>query len=236
MKWWDRMPWSSFLECWVWSQLFHSPLLPIKRLFSSSLLSAIRGVSSAYLRLLIFLLEILIPACASSSLAFHMMYSTYKLNKQSDIIQPWHTPFPVHCSMSGSNCCFLTCIHISQVTDKLVWYSKKFPQFVVIHTVKGFSIVNEAEVDIFLEFPCFSYDPMDVGNLISGSSACSKSSRKFSVHILLKPTLKDFEHYLASMWYECNCGIVWTFFGIALLWNWSENVRVEVKNVEIIMG
>ena len=87
----------------------------------------------------------------------------------------------------------------------MVWYYhflKDFPQFVVIHTVKGFGIVNEAEGDIFLEFSCFSYDPMDVGNLISGSFALSKSSWniwKFSVHILLKPTLKDFEHYLASM-------------------------------------
>ena len=79
---------------------------------------------------------------------------------------------------------------------------KNFPQFVVIHTVKGFSIVNEAEVDAFLESSCFFYDPMDVGNLISGSSAFSKSSLniwKFSVHILLKPNLENFEHYFASM-------------------------------------
>ena len=89
----------------------------------------------------------------------------------------------------------------------MIWYYhflKNFPQCVVIHTVKGFSIVSEAEVDIFLEFSLsfFSYDPMDVGNLISGSSAFSKSSLyiwKFSVHILLKPNLMDFEHYLASM-------------------------------------
>ena len=87
----------------------------------------------------------------------------------------------------------------------MVWYShlfKNFPQFVVIYRVKGFSIVNEAEVDIFLEFSCFFYDPADVDNLISGSSAFSKSSLyiwKFSVHILLKPSLKDFEHDLASM-------------------------------------
>ena len=86
----------------------------------------------------------------------------------------------------------------------MVWYSyffKNFPQFVMIHTVKGFSIVNE-EVDVFLELPCFFNDPTDVGNLISGSSAFSKSSLyvwKFSVHILLNPSLKDFEHYLASM-------------------------------------
>ena len=85
----------------------------------------------------------------------------------------------------------------------MVWYShlfKNFPQFVV-HTVKGFSIVNEAEVDVFQEFPCFLYDPMNDGNLTSGSSAFSKSSLyiwNFSVHVLLKANLKDFEHYLAS--------------------------------------
>ena len=87
----------------------------------------------------------------------------------------------------------------------MVWYFhlfKNFPQFVVIHTVKGFSVVNEAEVDVFLEFPCFFYDPADVGNLISGSSSFSKCIMyiwKFSVHILLKPSLKDVEHYLVSM-------------------------------------
>ena len=94
---------------------------------------------------------------------------------------------------------------------------KNFPQFVVIHTVKGFSIVHEAEVDVFLEFSCFFYDPLDVGNLISGSSAFSKSSLniwKFSVHILLKPHLENFEYYFANMWNECNCAVVWTFLGL----------------------
>ena len=87
----------------------------------------------------------------------------------------------------------------------MVWYSylsENFPQFVVIHTVKSFSIVNESEVDVFLEFLCFIYDPVDVGNLISCSCAFSKSSLyiwKFSVHILWKPSLKDFKHYLASL-------------------------------------
>ena len=140
---------------------------------------------------------------------------------------------PVHCSMSSSNYCFLTYIQVSQKIGKVVWYShlfKNFPVFVVIHTVKGFSIVNE-EVDVFLKFPCFLHDPMDVGNLISGSSAFSKSSWytwKFSVHILLKPTLKDFEHYPANMWNECNCTVVWTLFGIALLWDWNENCPFPV--------
>ena len=91
-----------------------------------------------------------------------------------------------------------------------------------MYRVKGFSVDNEAEVDVFLEFPCFCYDPMNAGNLISGPSAFSKSSLyiwKFSVHVLLKPSLKDFEHYLASMWNEHNCAVVWTFFGIAFLWD-----------------
>ena len=98
------------------------------------------------------------------------MYSAYKLNKQGDNMQPWRK---VCFSMSSSNCCFLTCIQISQETGKVVWYScllKNFPQFVVIHTVKGFGIVNKAEVDVFLELSCFFDDPADVGNLISGSA------------------------------------------------------------------
>ena len=89
----------------------------------------------------------------------------------------------------------------------------------MIHTVKSFSIVNEAEVDVFLEFPCF-YVPADVGNLISDSSAFSKSHLniwKFSVHVLLKPRLENFEHCFASVWDECDCVEVWTFFGIAFL-------------------
>ena len=99
-------------------------------------------------------------------------------------------------------------------------------QFVVIHTVKGFSAVNEAEVDVFLDFSCFFYDPTDGGSLMSGLSAFSKSSLyvwKLPVHVLLKPSLKDFEHFLASMWYKHNSTVVWTFFGIALLWDWNEN-------------
>ena len=94
MKCWDRMPWSSFFDCWTLSQLFHSPLSPLSRR-SLVLLSAMRIVSSAYLRLLIFLPEILFPACASSSLAFCLMYSAYKLNRQDDRIQPWCAPFSI---------------------------------------------------------------------------------------------------------------------------------------------
>ena len=107
----------------------------------------------------------------------------------------------------------------------MVWYSyffKNFPQFLVIHTVKGFSAVNEAEVDVFLEFPCFFCDPTDVGNLISGSSAFSKLCLSL-VHFLLKPSLKDFKHKLTSMLNGCNCRIVCTFSVISLLWDWNEN-------------
>ena len=135
----------------------------------------------------------------------------------------------VHCSMSDSNCCFFTIIQISQEAGKVVWYFhllKNFPQFVVIHTVKSFSIFNEAKVDVFLEFSCFFDDSTHVGNSISGSSAFSKTSLniwKFSVHVLLKPRLENFEYYFASVWDECNCAVVWAFFGIAFLWDWNEN-------------
>ena len=136
---------------------------------------------------------------------------------------------PVCCSMSSSNCCFLTWIQISQEAGHMVWQShllKNFPQFLVIHTVKGFGIVNKAKIDVFLECFRFFDDPTDVGNLISGSSAFSKSRLNiwnFTVHILLKPGLENFEHYFASGWDECNCAVVWAFFGIAFLWDWNEN-------------
>ena len=136
---------------------------------------------------------------------------------------------PICCSMSSSNCCFLTCIQGSQETGQVVWYShllKNFPQFIVIHTVKGFGIVNKEEVNIFLELSCFFNDPVDVGNLVSSSSAFSKSSLniwKFMVQVLLKPGLENFEHYFTRMWDECNCVVVWAFFGISFLRDWNEN-------------
>ena len=126
---------------------------------------------------------------------------------------------PVCCSMSSSNCCLL----VSQEAGQVVWYShifQNFPQFIVIHTVKGFGIVNKAEIDIFLELSYFFHGPADVGNLISGSSAFSKTSLniwKFIVHVLLKPGLENFEHYFVSVWDEWNCAVVWAFFGIAFL-------------------
>ena len=112
---------------------------------------------------------------------------------------------PVCCSMSSSNCCFLTSIQISQEAGQMVWYShlfQNFPQFVMIHTVKGFGIINKTEVDVSLELSCSFDDSTDVGNLISNSSAFSKTSlniRKFTVHVLLKPGLENFEHYFTSM-------------------------------------
>ena len=168
-----------------------------------------------------------------------MMYSAYKLNKQGDDIQPWCIPFPilepVCCSMSSSNCCFLNCIQISQEAGKVVCFShlfKNIPQFVGIHIIKSFGLVNKAEVDAFLEFSCSFEDPADVGNLISGSSAFSKSSLNiwnFMVHILLKSDLENFECYFTSTWGEWNCVVVWTLFGIAFLWNWNENWPFPVQ-------
>ena len=130
--------------------------------------------------------------------------------------------------MSSSNCCFLTCIEVlkRQVRWSGIPISFRIVQFIVIHTVKDFDIDNKAEIDVSLELSCFFHDPADVGNLISSSSAFSKTSLNiwmFMVHILLKPFLENFEHYFTSMWDECNCMVVWAFFGIAFLWDWKEN-------------
>ena len=109
------------------------------------------------------------------------------------------------CSSMSSSKCFLTCIQISQEAGQVVWYFhhlKNFPQFIEIHTVKGFGIVSKAEIDVFLELSCFFHDPADVGNLICGSSAFSKTSLnicKLMVHVLLKPGLGNFEHYFTSV-------------------------------------
>ena len=132
--------------------------------------------------------------------------------------------------MSSSNCCFLTCIQDSQEAGQVVWYShlfQNFPQFIVIHTVKSFGIVNKAEIDVFLDSRwSFFDDPADAGNLISGFSDFSKTSLnvwKFMVHVLLKPGLENFEHYFTSVWEECNFSVVWAFFGITCLWDCNEN-------------
>ena len=135
----------------------------IKRLFCSSLLYAIGVVSSAYLRLLIFLLAILNTPWASTRPAFPMMYSAYKLNNQGDNIQPWHTPFPLW-NQSIDPCPDLTVASWPthrflrrQVRWSGIPISKNFPQFVVIHTDRGFRVVNREEVDVFLELFCFFF-------------------------------------------------------------------------------
>ena len=136
---------------------------------------------------------------------------------------------PICCAMSSPNCCFLTCIQVSQKAGQVARNShlfQNFPHFIVMHTVKVFAIINKAEINVFLELFCFLIDPADVWNLISGSSAFSKTSLniwKFTIHVLLKPGLENFEHYLTSVWDEHNCVVVWAFFGIAFLWNWNEN-------------
>ena len=139
---------------------------------------------------------------------------------------------PVCCSMSSSNYCFLTCIQISQEADQVVWYSHLFQNFPVYcdpHS-QGFDS-QKSRNRCFLEFSCFFDDPADVGNLISVSSAFSKTSLniwKFMVHVLLKPGLENFGHYFTSVWDECNCAVVWAFFGIAFLWFWNENWPLPV--------
>ena len=151
------------------------------------------------------------------------------INTESEHEQRELLYFSVCSSMSYSNCCFLTCIQISKEASQVVWYShlfQNFPQFIGIHTVKGFGIVNKAKIDVFLELSCFFDDLEDVGILISGSSAFSKTSLniwKFTVHVLLKPGLENSEHYFTSVWDQWNCVVVWAFFGIAFLWGLNEN-------------
>ena len=135
---------------------------------------------------------------------------------------------PVCCFISSSNYCFWPAYRFlrRQVRWSSIPISWRIFQFVVIQTVKDIGLVNNAEVNFFLDFSCFFDDPMDVGNLISGSSAFSKSSLniwKFTVHVLLQPGLENFEHYFGSVWDERNCAVVWTFFGIAFPWDWNEN-------------
>jgi len=160
-----------------------------------------------------------------------MMYSACKLKNQGDNIQPWCTPFPIW-NQSVVPCPVLTVA--SWPAYRFLRRQVRWPgipiSFRIFHSLlwshKDFSVVNKAEIDIFLKLFCFFDDPMDVVNLISGSSVFSKSSLNiwnFSVHVLLKPHLENFKHYFASMWDECNCAVVWAFFGIAFLWDWIEN-------------
>ena len=158
------------------------------------------------------------------------MYSVYNLSKQGDNIQPWHTPFPIW-NQSIVLCPVLTVASWSayrflkrQVRCSGIPIIWRIFQFVVIHKVKSFSIVKEA--DFFLELSCFFDDLADVGNLTSCFSVFYKSRLyiwKFTILVLLKPGLQNFKHYFALMWDECNCAVVWTFFGISFLWDWNEN-------------
>ena len=186
-------------------------------------------MSSAYLRLLMFLPAILIPACASSSLAFCMMYSAYKLNKQGENTRPWCTPFLIW-NQSVVRCPVLTLISwpAYRFLRRQVRWSGIPISLRIFHSFLWWNcgVVIKAEVDVFLEL-CHLFDElMDVGNLISGSSAFSKSSLniwKFMVYVLWKPDLENSEHDFASVWDDCNCVVVWAFFDIAFLWDWNEN-------------
>ena len=153
------------------------------------------------------------------------MYSAYKWNKQGDNTKPWCTPFPIW-NQSVVPCLVLTVASwpayrfLRRQVDGLVFPS--LPEFSTgcsdLHSHYRLSIVHEAEVDAFQELSCFFDDPTDVGNLISGSSTFSTSSLtiwKFSVYVLLKSGLENFEHCFASMWDDCNCVVVWAFFGIS---------------------
>jgi len=202
----------------------------MKRLFSSTSLSAIRVESSVYLRLVIFIPAILIPAYVSSSSLFLIVYSAFKLSKQGDNRQPQRIPFLIW-NQSVVPCLVLTVastyIQISQEAGTVVWYSHffdNFSQFAVIHTVKGFGIVNKAEVDVFLECSCFFSNPTDVGNLISCSSAFSKSRWKPGSSCTVKVWLGEFWALLCQyVWDELKGVVVWAFFGIAFLWDWNES-------------
>ena len=125
-----------------------------------------------------------------------------------------------------SNFCFLT-YQISQQAGQVVWYShllKNFPQFAVIHLIKGFSIVSEADVFFWNSLAFFMIQRMlAIWFLAPLPFLKTAWTSKFMVHILLKPGLKNFEHYFTSVWDECSCAIVWAFYGIAFLWDWNEN-------------
>ena len=209
MKWWDWMPWSSFSKCWVLSQLFHSPLSLSSR---GSLLSFKCFFTFCHKGGVICISEVIdiFPGNLDFTLCFiqpDILHDVkYKLNKQGDNIQPWCTPF-----RSGTSLLFhvqFSLLILDLHTDfsggrsggLLYHFFKNFPQFVVIHTVKGFGVVNKAEVDIFLELSCFFDDATDVGNLISGSSAFSKSCLKSG-----------------SSWFMYCWSLAWRVLSITLL-------------------
>ena len=174
------------------------------------------------------------PSHLGSSLCFFqpsvlIMYSAYKLNKQGAIYS-----LDVLLFLFGTSLLF----HVQLLPDLNIGFSRGWSGGLIFPSLSEFSTIswdphcqrlwhsNKAEIDVSLEFSCFLHDPEDVGNLMSGSSAFSKSSLniwKFTVHVLLKPGLENFEHYFTRVWDECNCVVVWAFFGIAFLWDWDEN-------------
>ena len=163
------------------------------------------------------------------------MYSAKKLNKQGDCIQPWQTLFPI-LSQAFVPCVVLTVASwpAHRFLKRQVRWSGIPVSLRIFHSLlqytqsKALSVVSEAEVGVFLELSCFFCDPADVASLISGSSAFSKSSLCILVHVLLKPSLKDVEHYLASMWNEYSCAVDSAFFGIALLWDWNYTMVILI--------
>ena len=176
---------------------------------------------------MVFVPTVLIPAWASSSPAFHLMYSAFKLNKQGDSIQPWYTPFPIW-NQSVVPCSWPAYRFLRrQVRWSGISISLRIFQFVVIHTVKGFGVVNKAEIDVFWNSLAFSMiqwmlATLSLVPLSFRNPAWTSGSSQF-IHILLKPGLENFEYYFASMWDECNCAVVWTIFGITFLWYGNEN-------------
>ena len=229
MKCWDLMDAMIFVG---FLMLSFNPGFPlffftfIRRLFSSSSLSPITVVSSECLRLLIFLPAIWIPSCASASQAFHIMYSAYKSRVATYSLDI--TPFPIW-NQSVVSCLVLIIASWSAyrfLRRQVRWSDvpisfKNFPVCCNLHSQRLWHSQwsrSRCFSDILLLFN----DPVDVGNLISGSSAFSSLNFcNLTVHILLKPSLENFEHYFASMWDECNCAVVWTFFGFPFLWDWN---------------
>ena len=158
------------------------------------------------------------------------MYSAYKVNKQGDNIEPWCTLFPI-LNQSIVSCPVLTVASWPAYTFlRRQYMSSGIPISLrifnsLLWSTQRLLCSQWRKVDVFREFPCFFYDPVDIGKSIYDSSVFSKFSLyiwKFLVHLLWKPILKEFEHYLAKMWNECNCVAVWTVFGIAL-WDSNEN-------------
>ena len=135
--------------------------------------------------------------------------------------------------MFSSNCCFLTCIQVSQEAGQVVWYFhlfQNFPQFVVIHAVKGFRVVKGAEVDVFWNSLAFSMiqQMLAIWSLVPLPFLKPAQTSGSSRFILLMPGLENFEYYFTSVWDECNCAVVWAFFGISFLRDWNENSESKV--------